>query len=108
MLLLLFCSVMYASAVLRYILLIAYYNFFPMVHQSELYGSEMTSMCLIRDETRLVVGSGEGTLFIFKWGEFGFHIDRFSGHPDHIHCTLAITDRMVLTGCEDGIIRYGG
>ncbi|KAG7173068.1 WD repeat-containing protein 55-like isoform X2 [Homarus americanus] len=73
--------------------------------QSEFYGSEMTSLALVRNDTRLVVGSGEGTLFIFKWGEFGFHIDRFAGHPDYIHCIIPITDRMMLTGCEDGNIR---
>ncbi|XP_069950890.1 WD repeat-containing protein 55 homolog isoform X2 [Cherax quadricarinatus] len=73
--------------------------------QSELYGSEMTSLSLVRNDSRLVVGSGEGTMFIFKWGEFGYHIDQFPGHPDQIHCIVPITDRMMLTGCEDGNIR---
>lgn len=73
--------------------------------QSEMYGSEMTSLSLVRNDTRLVVGSGEGTLFIFKWGDFGFHIDRFAGHPDVIHSVIPITDRMILTGSEDGNIR---
>ncbi|CAL4065083.1 unnamed protein product, partial [Meganyctiphanes norvegica] len=73
--------------------------------QSEMYESELTSLCLVRGGTRLVVGSGEGTMYIFNWGEFGFHIDNFPGHPDQVHCMVPITDRMLLTGCEDGIIR---
>lgn len=73
--------------------------------QSEMYESELTSLCLVRGGSRLVVGSGEGSLYIFNWGEFGFHIDNFPGHPDQVHCMVPITDRMILTGCEDGVIR---
>ena len=70
-----------------------------------MYSSEMTSMGLIRSDTKLAVGSGEGAIFIFNWGEFGHHIDRYSGHPDEIQCINSITDNIILTGCEDGKIR---
>lgn len=73
--------------------------------QSEMYNSELTSMALVRDDSRLVVGSGEGIMYIFNWGEFGFHIDRYSGHPGQINCIVPIGDRLLLTGCEDGNIR---
>ncbi|XP_064086091.1 LOW QUALITY PROTEIN: WD repeat-containing protein 55 homolog [Macrobrachium nipponense] len=73
--------------------------------QSEMYESELTAMALVRDDSRLVVGSGEGVLFIFKWGDFGFHIDRYAGHPGQINCIIPISDRLLLTGCEDGNIR---
>ncbi|XP_076048594.1 WD repeat-containing protein 55 isoform X1 [Oratosquilla oratoria] len=73
--------------------------------QSEMYKSELTSLCLVRGDTRLVVGSGEGTLYIFNWGEFSFHLERLQGHPDMVHCMVPITDRLILTGCEDGNIR---
>ncbi|XP_068224128.1 WD repeat-containing protein 55 homolog [Palaemon carinicauda] len=73
--------------------------------QSEMYESELTAMTLVRDDSRLVVGSGEGVMFIFKWGDFGFHIDRYAGHPGQINCLVPIGDRMLVTGCEDGNIR---
>ncbi|KAK7077269.1 WD domain repeat-containing protein 55 [Halocaridina rubra] len=73
--------------------------------QSEMYNSELTSMALVRDNSRLVVGSGDGCMYIFNWGEFGFHIDRFAGHPGQINCSIPIGDRMLITGCEDGNIR---
>ncbi|XP_068223769.1 uncharacterized protein [Palaemon carinicauda] len=40
-------------------------NVEPMDEQSEMYESELTAMTLVRDDSRLVVGSGEGVMFIF-------------------------------------------
>ncbi|XP_050695853.1 WD repeat-containing protein 55-like [Eriocheir sinensis] len=73
--------------------------------QSEMYPSELTSLGLVRDGSRLVVGSGEGTLYIFKWGEFSYHIDQFPGHRGMINCITPITDNLFITGCEDTNIR---
>ena len=34
--------------------------------QSEVYSSELNCLSLVRESTKLVVGSGEGTLYLFK------------------------------------------
>ncbi|MCL4126644.1 UNVERIFIED_CONTAM: hypothetical protein GTU68_064733 [Idotea baltica] len=73
--------------------------------QSEMFDSEFTCQSLVRSETRMVVGSGSGILYIFKWGDFGYNVDALSGHPDLIQCQAAISDKLIITGCEDGNIR---
>ncbi|KAB7504754.1 WD repeat-containing protein 55-like protein, partial [Armadillidium nasatum] len=73
--------------------------------QSEMFDSEFTCQALVRSDTRLVVGSGSGTMHIFNWGEFGYTVDSLGGHPDLIQCIVPITDNLLLTGCEDGNIR---
>ncbi|XP_068224650.1 WD repeat-containing protein 55 homolog isoform X2 [Palaemon carinicauda] len=80
-------------------------NVEPMDEQSEMYESELTAMTIVRDDSRLVVGSGQGVMFIFKWGDFSFHIDRYAGHPGQINCLVPIGDRMLVTRCKDGNIR---
>ncbi|XP_068225429.1 WD repeat-containing protein 55 homolog isoform X4 [Palaemon carinicauda] len=70
-----------------------------------MYESELTAMTLVRDDSRLVVGSGEGVMFIFKWGDFRFHIDRYAGHPGQMKWLVPIGDRMLVMRCKDGNIR---
>ena len=70
-----------------------------------MYESELTSFALVRNDTRLIVGSGDGTLYLFKWGDFGYHLERFSGHPEEVHCIVNCSNKLIITGCEDGNIR---
>ena len=51
------------------------------------------------------VGCGDGKTYMFNWGEFGYHSAEFPGHPDGINSLIAVTDNVVVTGCEDGVIR---
>lgn len=73
--------------------------------QSEFYDSGMNAMALVRNESKLVVGSEEGTFYIFNWGDFGYHVDRYGGVPEEIHCVLPLADKLVLAGYDDGNIR---
>jgi len=73
--------------------------------QSEVYSSELNALAVVREGTKLVVGSGEGILYLFNQGEYGYHSDQFPGHPDSINSLLAVTDTVVLSGCEDGAVR---
>ena len=52
-----------------------------------------------------VSGCGDGKTYMFNWGEFGYHSAEFPGHPDGINSLIAVTDNVVVTGCEDGVIR---
>ena len=60
---------------------------------------------IVHRDSKLVVGCGDGKLYMFNWREFGLHSDQFPGHPDAINSLLAVTDNVILTGCEDGAIR---
>ena len=54
----------------------------------------------------MVCGTGEGTLNIFNWGEWGNISDRFPGHPMSIDCIVPLTPDIICTGSMDGVIRY--
>ena len=48
----------------------------------------------------------EGVLYFFNWKEFGNMSDRFPGHPGGIECLAALDELSLVTGCEDGKIRF--
>merc|ERR550517_698740 len=73
--------------------------------QSEVYESELSCLATVRSNTKLVVGSGAGSLYLFSKGQYGLHSDQFPGHPDGVNCIIPVTDNVVMTGCEDGNIR---
>nr|SVE75810.1 EOG090X07S3 [Daphnia hispanica] len=73
--------------------------------QSEVYPSEMNCVGLVRQETKVIAGLGNGNMYIFDWKAFGYHSDAFGDHPSAINCMLPIMDNIVITGCDDGKIR---
>jgi len=73
--------------------------------QSEVYEGELSCLGAVRGGTKVVVGSGTGTLYLFSEGQYGLHSDQFPGHPDGVNCLLPVTDNVVITGCEDGNLR---
>ncbi|KAJ0181806.1 hypothetical protein K1T71_002528 [Dendrolimus kikuchii] len=72
---------------------------------SEEYESELTCMGLFRSETKLLVGSSIGKLYLFNWKEFGFHSDEYVGQKHMIQCMIPVTQNIVVTSGEDGILR---
>jgi len=73
--------------------------------QSEVYEGEMNAMAVVHRDSKLIVGSGNGRLYMFNWREFGHWSDQFPGHPNAINSIVAVTDNVVITACEDGVIR---
>lgn len=73
--------------------------------QSEVYPSEMNCAGLIRQESKVLAGLGNGNMYIFDWKAFGYHSDAFGDHPSAVNCLLPITENIVITGCDDGKIR---
>jgi WD40 repeat protein len=73
--------------------------------QSEVYEAELTSMGIMRSETKLLVGSSKGLLYLFNWGQFGYHSDEFPGVKCAINCLLPVTENIVVCAGEDGILR---
>jgi hypothetical protein len=66
---------------------------------------ELLSVLVVKNGTKVVVGSQSGVLFIFDWGEWKNISDRFPGHPHSVDTMLKIDERTVITGSSDGLIR---
>lgn len=60
----------------------------------------------LKDDKKIVCGTGEGVLDIFNYNEWGNISDRFPGHPSSIDCLMPLNSDIVLTGCFDGNIRF--
>lgn len=73
--------------------------------QSEVYPSEMNCLAMIRQDTKVLTGLGNGNMYIFDWNAFGYHSDSFGDNPAGVNCMLPITDNIVIIGCDDGKIR---
>ncbi|EFN81169.1 WD repeat-containing protein 55 [Harpegnathos saltator] len=74
--------------------------------QSEEYDEELMCLGLFKSESKLLAPSSKGKIYIFNWGEFGLHSDEFpSITKKAINCIVPITENVVITGGEDGIIR---
>ncbi|KAL0894735.1 hypothetical protein ABMA27_013269 [Loxostege sticticalis] len=72
---------------------------------SEEYDSELTCMGLFRSDTKLVVGASTGKMYLYNWKEFGYHSDEFIGQKHAIQCMVPITQNIVVTSGEDGMLR---
>ncbi|XP_008560229.1 WD repeat-containing protein 55 homolog isoform X1 [Microplitis demolitor] len=74
--------------------------------QSFEYDEEFTCMGLFKNSTKILAASGTGKFYIFNWGEFGLHSDEFPNvNKKSINCMVPITDNIVITGNEDGLLR---
>lgn len=75
--------------------------------QSEEYEEELTCLGLFKAETKLLAATSKGKMYVFNWGEFGLHSDESpSLTKKAINCMVPITEHIVVTGGEDGILRY--
>ncbi|XP_059080515.1 WD repeat-containing protein 55 homolog [Tigriopus californicus] len=73
--------------------------------QSEFYEGEMNCLAVVHHDSKLVCGCGDSRLYMYNWDQFGYHSADFPGHPDSVNDMVAVTDNVVITGCEDGTIR---
>ncbi|XP_013200488.1 WD repeat-containing protein 55 homolog [Amyelois transitella] len=72
---------------------------------SEEYDAELTCMGLFRSDTKLLVGSSKGKFYLFNWREFGLHSDEYIGQKQSIQCMVPITQNIVVSSGEDGVLR---
>lgn len=73
--------------------------------QSEPYEEELTCMGLFRNESKLVVGSSKGRFYHYNWDQFGLHSNMFPGPKSPLSLMVPVTDRIAITGGEEGILR---
>jgi WD repeat-containing protein 55 len=48
----------------------------------------------------------EGVLYFFNWKQFGNMSDRYPAHSAGIECLLSVEQLTLITGCDDGKIRF--
>lgn len=60
----------------------------------------------IKNGKKVAVGTQEGTIDIFSWGDWGDMSDRFPGHPNSIDSMVVIDQDTIFTASSDGLIRY--
>lgn len=66
----------------------------------------MNCLSLLRRESKLLAATSKGKMLVFNWGEFAYHCDEFPGPKVAINKMIPITENVVVTGGEDGILRY--
>ncbi|KAJ3155812.1 WD domain repeat-containing protein 55 [Geranomyces variabilis] len=75
---------------------------------SEQQDDELLCVTVVRNTTKAVVGTQDGNLLLFSWGDWGDCTDRFPGHPSSVDSILTIEDETVMTASGDGILRAIG
>ncbi|OQV18720.1 WD repeat-containing protein 55-like protein [Hypsibius exemplaris] len=74
--------------------------------QSEAFSSELTSVAIIKGGSKVVCGTGDGALLVFKWGEWGYTLDQYPGRePMSIDAVEVLSPDRIYTASSDGNIR---
>lgn len=76
--------------------------------QSDDIEEPLTSLVILKNRQKVVVGTESGVLGIFSWGHWGDISDRLPGHEDAITCMLKFDEDVLFTGSDDGWIRAVG
>lgn len=71
---------------------------------SDCIEDELNCMKLIKH--KVACGTSEGPIVLFNWDWFGDYKDRIMGHPASVTCMEKFNDNVLVTGCEDGGIRF--
>ncbi|KAI7898676.1 WD40-repeat-containing domain protein [Cokeromyces recurvatus] len=66
---------------------------------------ELLSIQLVKNEKKAVVGTQDGILSLWSWGDWGDYNDRIIGHPNSIEAICKLDEDTICTGSSDGIIR---
>lgn len=73
--------------------------------KSEEQDDELLSGAIMKNGQKVVVGTQEGILSIWSWGQWDDMTDRFPGHPHSIDALVKIDEDAICTGSSDGLIR---
>ncbi|CAO3583019.1 unnamed protein product [Absidia cylindrospora] len=75
------------------------------VAMSDHMEDELLSVTLVKNNRKAVVGSQDGILSVWNWGDWGDYKDRIVGHPSSIDAICKLDEDTICTGSSDGIIR---
>ena len=63
---------------------------------------------MIKNGKYLVSPTTEGSIIIYKWGQFQQYKDRLKGTSESIFAMAKMNEDTVFTGSEDGFVRGVG
>jgi len=69
---------------------------------------ELLSVAVVKNGSKVAVGTQEGIIAIWSWGDWGDMSDRFVGHPNSVDTIVVLDEDTIATGSSDGIIRVCG
>lgn len=72
---------------------------------SDNFEEDLSSLTIMKDGKKVLASSADGVINIFTWDYFGDCNDRIVGHPGPIDTMVKYDEDIVITGCEDGLIR---
>ncbi len=73
---------------------------------SDYIEDELYCMKLVRNWQKVACGTSEGPIELFNWEWFGNNKDRIIGHPGSVNCLEKYDENILISGCEDGLIRF--
>jgi WD40 repeat protein len=72
---------------------------------SDNFEEDLPTVTLMKEGRKVLAASADGVINIFSWDFFGDCNDRITGHPGCIDTMIQYDEDIVITGCEDGLIR---
>jgi hypothetical protein len=72
---------------------------------SDNFEEDLSSVAIMKEGKKVVASGADGIINIFSWDYFGDCNDRIVGHPGTIDTMVKYDEDIVITGCEDGLIR---
>jgi hypothetical protein len=73
---------------------------------SDIIEDEMYCMKIVCNHKKIACGTSEGPIVLFNWDWYGDFKDRILGHPGSVNCMEKYDENTLVTGCEDGGIRF--
>ena len=72
---------------------------------SDNFEEDLTGVQIMKNGKVVAVPSQEGIINLFRWDFFGDCNDRILGHASSIDAMIKYDENVLITGCEDGLIR---
>jgi WD40 repeat protein len=79
------------------------YNLYAL---SDCIEDELYCLKIVKNGQKVACGTSEGPIVLFNWDWFGDYKDRILGHPTSINCIDKYDEDFIVTGSEDGDVRF--
>lgn len=72
---------------------------------SDHFEEDLLGVVICKEGKKVLASTSEGIINVFSWDWFGDSNDRIVGHPGSIDTMIMYDEDIIITGCEDGLIR---
>ena len=71
---------------------------------SEYQEDELTCLCIVKNGTKVIVGTDSGTILLFIFGQWSDHTDRIKLNHESVDSIVKLDESTVIVGFGDGSI----